>query len=169
MCIFLGCAELLCLVCLFDLACFFLSSFSSLIKNMYWRRKFNRSYIMCMYWRNGNVYILTTSPPPPPPHTVPRPAAPQGVSVSDVQPHSVRVSWEAVEGADMYTIRFRQTVGNEQQGQCASSHSGSVESVNGVTVVIIGEGDEMLRAFTTYSITVAAVSDVLAAVKTVNQ
>ena len=30
----LGCAVLLCLVCLFDLACFFLSSFSSL-KNMY--------------------------------------------------------------------------------------------------------------------------------------
>ena len=28
---------LLCLVCLFDLACFFLSSFSSLIKNMYMR------------------------------------------------------------------------------------------------------------------------------------
>ena len=27
----LGCAVLLCLVCLFDLACFFLSSFSSLI------------------------------------------------------------------------------------------------------------------------------------------
>ena len=32
---YLGCAVLLCLVCLFDLACFFLSSFSSLIKNMY--------------------------------------------------------------------------------------------------------------------------------------
>ena len=31
----LGCAVLLCHVCLFDLACFFLSSFSSLIKNMY--------------------------------------------------------------------------------------------------------------------------------------
>ena len=30
-----GCAVLLCLVCLFDLACFFLSSFSSHIKNMY--------------------------------------------------------------------------------------------------------------------------------------
>ena len=28
---YLGCAVLLCLVCLFDLACFFLSSFSSLI------------------------------------------------------------------------------------------------------------------------------------------
>ena len=92
---------------------------------------------------------------------MPRPAAPEGVSVSDVQPHSVRMSWEVVEGADMYTIRFRQTAGNEQHGQCASSHFGSVESVNGVTVLIIGEGDEMLRAFTTYSITVAAVSDVL--------
>ena len=32
---YLGCAVLLCLICLFDLACFFLSSFSSLIKNMY--------------------------------------------------------------------------------------------------------------------------------------
>ena len=31
----LGCAVLLCLVCLFHLACFFLSSFSSLIINMY--------------------------------------------------------------------------------------------------------------------------------------
>ena len=30
-----GCAVLLCLVCLFHLACFFLSSFSSLIQNMY--------------------------------------------------------------------------------------------------------------------------------------
>ena len=30
----LGCAELLCLACLFGLACFFPSSFSSLIKNM---------------------------------------------------------------------------------------------------------------------------------------
>ena len=31
----LGCAVLLCLVRLFDLACFFLSSFSSLIQNMH--------------------------------------------------------------------------------------------------------------------------------------
>ena len=30
-----GCAVVLYLVCLFDLACFFLSSFSCLIKNMY--------------------------------------------------------------------------------------------------------------------------------------
>ena len=31
----LGCAVLLCLVCLLDLACFFLPSFSSLIKHVY--------------------------------------------------------------------------------------------------------------------------------------
>ena len=81
--------------------------------------------------------------------------------MSEVQPHSVRVSWQAVEGADMYTVTFTQTMGNEQLGLCTNSHSGSVEAVNGLTVVIIGEGNEMLRAFTTYSITVAAVSAVL--------
>ena len=31
LCMYIGCAVLLCLVCWFDLACFFLSSFSSLI------------------------------------------------------------------------------------------------------------------------------------------
>ena len=44
----LGCAVLLCLVCLFDLACFILSSFSSLIKNM---------YIQHIY--NVNMYIVS--------------------------------------------------------------------------------------------------------------
>ena len=88
--------------------------------------------------------------------------APDGVSVSEVQPHSVRVSWQAVEGADTYTVTFTQTMGTEQEGLCiSSSHSVSVETVNSLTVVIMGEGDEMLRAFTTYSITVAAVSSVL--------
>ena len=81
--------------------------------------------------------------------------------MTEVQPHSVRVSWQAVEGADTYTVRFTQITGEQQQGLCSASHSGSVETVNGLTVVIMGEGDEMLRAFTTYSITVAAVSAVL--------
>ena len=87
--------------------------------------------------------------------------APDGVSVSEVQPHSVRVSWQAVEGADTYTITFTQTMGDQQLGLCSDSHSVSVETVNGLTVVIMGEGDDKLRAFTTYSITVAAVSAVL--------
>ena len=37
----LGCAVLLCLVCLFDLACFFLSSFSSLIQKHVYRCTYN--------------------------------------------------------------------------------------------------------------------------------
>ena len=45
----LGCVVLLCLVCLFDLACFFLSSFSSLIKNMY--------TCTCMYTYHYHVYM----------------------------------------------------------------------------------------------------------------
>ena len=81
--------------------------------------------------------------------------------MSEVQPHSVRVSWHAVDGADTYTVTFTQTMGDEQLGLCTDSHSGSVETVNGLTVVIMGDGDEMLQAFTTYSITVAVVSAVL--------
>ena len=81
--------------------------------------------------------------------------------MTEVQPHSVRVSWQAAEGADTYTVTFTQTMGDQQLGLCSASHSGSVETVNGLTVVIMGEGDDMLRAFTTYSITVAAVSAVL--------
>ena len=82
--------------------------------------------------------------------------------MSEVQPHSVRVSWQAVEGADTYTVRFTQTMGDEQQGLCvSSSHSVSVSTEGPSLSVVVGEGDEMLRAFTTYSITVAAVSAVL--------
>ena len=84
---------------------------------------------------------------------------PDGVSVSEVQPHSVRVSWQAVEGADTYTVTFTQTQYNQQLGQCYASHSVSV-SIEGHSLTIVVGEDDMLRAFTTYSITVAAVSDV---------
>ena len=79
--------------------------------------------------------------------------------MSEVQPHSVRVSWQAVEGADTYTVTFAQTMGDQQLGLCTkSSHSVSVETSN-KNIDIAGEGDDdMLRAFTTYSITVTAVS-----------
>ena len=52
----LGCAVLLCLVCLFDLACFFLSSFSSLIKNMY------TNLYMCLqcFGKNAVTFSLHT-------------------------------------------------------------------------------------------------------------
>ena len=80
--------------------------------------------------------------------------------MSEVQPHSVRVSWQAVEGADTYTVTFTQTMGEQQLGLCSDSHSVSVSTESPSLSVVVGEGD-MLRAFTTYSITVAAVlSDV---------
>ena len=83
--------------------------------------------------------------------------APEGVSVTEVQPHSVRVSWQAVQGADTYTVRL-----GEQLGLCsAASHSVSVSTEGFSLSVVVGEGDDMLRAFTTYSITVVAVSAVL--------
>ena len=93
-------------------------------------------------------------------HTVISSAAPEGVNVSDVQPHSVRVSWQTVEGADTYTVLLTQTMGTEQLGLCSASHSGSVSTEGLSLSVVVGEGD-MLRAYTTYSITVAAVSAVL--------
>ena len=98
------------------------------------------------------MYILT--------HTVPPLAAPEGVSVSEVQPHSVRVSWQAVERADMYTVTFTQTMKDQQLRLCSDSHSVSVSTEGSSTSpsVVVGEGDDMLRAFTTYSITVTAES-----------
>ena len=56
---------------------------------------------------------------------MPPPAAPEGVSVSEVQPLSVRVSWQAVEGAVTYTVTFTQTMGDQQQGLCTVTHSES--------------------------------------------
>ena len=89
---------------------------------------------------------------------IPSSAAPEGVSVSEVQPHSVRVSWQTVEGADTYTVTFTQTMGDQQQGLCSDSHSVSVSTEGSSLNVVVGD-DEMLRAFTTYSITVTALSD----------
>ena len=107
---------------------------------------------MYIHTQNSKVlYILT--------HTVQPPAAPMGVSVSEVQPHSVRVSWQAVEGADTYNVTFTQTTGTEQQGLCSAAHSVSVSTEGPSLSVVVGEND-MLRAFTTYSITVTALSDV---------
>ena len=88
--------------------------------------------------------------------------APHGVVVSDVGSTSVRVSWQAVEGAERYTVAFTQTVGDEQRGLCHSTtHTASV-SVDITSVsVAVGQGGNanMLSAYTAYSITVVAESD----------
>ena len=90
---------------------------------------------------------------------VPPPEAPRGVVVSDVGSTSVQVSWQAVEDADRYTVTFTETMGDDQLGLCSETHTVSVDTPS-LSVVVGQTGDDMLRAYTTYSITVVAVSDV---------
>ena len=85
---------------------------------------------------------------------------------------SVRVSWEAVEGADYYTVLFSAAVGDDQEGLCKDEPHSASDTVNGSTndllmnVSIAVEEDvgsnvtSYLRAYTTYSVTVVAFSDV---------
>ena len=51
------------------------------------------------------------------------------------------------------------TLSHSHRQQCTDSHSVSVSTEGPSLSVVVGE-DDMLRAFTTYSITVVAVSDV---------
>ena len=74
--------------------------------------------------------------------------------------------WEAVEDADYYTVSFSQAVGDDQEGLCRDDPHLANETVSNSTASIaVGEdvgSDEtsMLRAYTTYSVTVVAFSDV---------
>ena len=81
---------------------------------------------------------------------------------------SVRVSWGAVDDADRYTVTFMKKTGNRQQGLCIfdiNSASVSVDAPSTNASIGVGQMLElldttMLRAYTTYSITVEAESDV---------
>ena len=70
------------------------------------------------------------------------------------------LSWDAQSGVASYTVQYTQTQGASQLGECKNSiHSGSVSTTNASTSITVqGSGDDMLREFTTYSITVTAVS-----------
>ena len=77
---------------------------------------------------------------------------------------SVSVSWNAVNDADRYTVTFTRATGDEQQGACTmSTHTASV-TVNAPSTtasINIGENVEsdMLRAYSTYFITMVASND----------
>ena len=112
-----------------------------------------------------HLYMYSLEPPP---------AAPAGVMVDAVDDTSVRVSWGTVSDTDRYTVTFIKTRTMEtQQGVCipaehvvsvsvdAPSTSTSPISVSiGVGQMLESEDVTMLRAYTTYSITVVAVNDV---------
>ena len=72
---------------------------------------------------------------------------------------SVTVSWQAVENADRYTVTLTETEGADQLGMCPfSSYTASVDTTS--LSVVVGKNDDILRTYTTYSITVVAESDV---------
>ena len=80
---------------------------------------------------------------------------------------SVTVSWGTVDDADRYTVTFTTTRGNRQQGLCITDiHRASVSVDAPSTSASIGVGQMLdldiaiLRAYTTYAITVVAESDV---------
>ena len=87
--------------------------------------------------------------------------------MDDVEPASVRVSWQSVENADNYTVTFTQAMGDDQEGLCSAlSHTASVSVTTTSATIAVGldvgsSARDMLRAYTTYFITVVAVSDTL--------
>ena len=85
-----------------------------------------------------------------------------------LKPLSVRVSWQGVEDADIYNITFTKVKGNNQRGLCKSASHTVTLSVNTTNTSIVARTEvgtdgesKMLRAYTTYTITVEAESDVL--------
>ena len=79
---------------------------------------------------------------------------------------AVRVSWEAVEDADYYTVSFSAAVGDNQEGLCTDDYHSANVTVNVSTASIAVREDvdsnetSLLRVYTTYSVTVVAFSSV---------
>ena len=99
-------------------------------------------------------------------HAVTALEAPISVTVSDVGSTSVTVSWQAVEDADKYTVIFTQTRRDVQLGLCHwASHTANISVATTSARIVVGldvgpDDNAMLRAYTTYSVTVVAESDV---------
>ena len=118
---------------------------------------------MIFVHHSHNTYIHVLSP-----HTGHPPAAPSGVMVDGVDDTSVTVSWGTVDDADRYTVTLIKTTGNSQQGLCiidnhiahVSVDAPSTSASIGVGQTLAADDTTMLRAYTTYSITVVAESDV---------
>ena len=69
------------------------------------------------------------------------------------------LSWDAQFGVASYTVQYTQTQGASQLVECKNStHFGSISTTDGSTSITVQGSGDMLMAFTTYSITVTAVS-----------
>ena len=76
--------------------------------------------------------------------------------------------WQTVDDADRYIVTFSQVQGTDQRGLCPTdSHTASLTvdrgSPTSVSIDVAGDVEstvtDMLRAYTTYEVTVTAVSD----------
>ena len=89
------------------------------------------------------------------------------MAVAVAETTSVRVFWESVGDADSYTVTLSQAQGAEQEGLCSTeSHSLTrLEIMDTSASVHIGQNvgpseTRMLKAYTTYVVTVKTVSAV---------
>ena len=78
--------------------------------------------------------------------------------MSDVEPTSVRVSWQAAENANRYNVTLSITQG---KGIChQTAHTVSVVTSD-LSIVVGQTAEDMLRPYTTYSVTVGADNGIL--------
>ena len=91
------------------------------------------------------------------------PDTPTGLSsevMAAAEPPSVRVSWNAVSGADSYNVSFTRVRGSGQILCPMSTHSSEVTSNDNTVEIEVDEEEMVLYAFSTYSYTVTAVNDI---------
>ena len=89
------------------------------------------------------------------------------VRANNVGTTSVSVEWNAVNNTDIYTVTFTLATGEEQEGECTMSEhiaNVTVDAPSTTASIDIGENVEedvtdMLRAYSTYFITVIASND----------
>ena len=81
---------------------------------------------------------------------------PSNVTVN-IQSTAVTVSWWAVKDAESYSVTLTQMMGDKQLGLCSGSHTVSLDTSN-LTVYVGQTNDTVLRAYTTYAVTVTAMN-----------
>ena len=93
------------------------------------------------------------------------PDTPEGVEATS-ESASVRISWQTVDDADRYSVTFSQGTDGLQCHSDSHTASLTVDGGSSATVSIAVAGDvestvtDMLRAYTTYEVTVQADSNV---------
>lgn len=83
------------------------------------------------------------------------------IIVNYTGPTTVQVSWQAVQDAERYIVTFTHL---QSSGYCSDSHNisidvGTLSTSIGIEQNTVDSASMMLRAYTTYSITVASVSN----------